>query len=45
MKKQSEKLGYQSTWSCKLSCTLPDGIYGKSGVQLAVLSGRRAGRS
>ena len=25
---------------CKLSCTLLDGVYGKSGVQLAVLSGR-----
>ncbi len=27
-KNNQKKLGYQSTWSCKLSCTLPDGIYG-----------------
>ena len=41
MKKIIRKnLGNQTAWSCKLSCTLLDGVYGKSGVQLAVLSGR-----
>ena len=41
MKKNNQKKpGNQTAWSCKLSCTLLDGVYGKSGVQLAVLSGR-----
>ena len=40
MKKIIRKPGNQTAWSCKLSCTLLDGVYGKSGVQLAVLSGR-----
>lgn len=46
MKKTIRKsLGIKVLGVVNCLALLPDGIYGKSGVQLAVLSGRRAGRS